>query len=96
MGLVQTQENPNQDVVTVAWSTVDVMADALSESDPEIARLEAKVLKTQDEVADAQQALIDAAERKIERQAALDAALADLAQVSADNPVLAAEALARR
>lgn len=96
MGLAQTQENPNQDVVTVAWSTVDVMADALAESDVEIPRLMEKTAKTLLEADAAQAAVNDAEARKIERQAALDAALAVLAQVSADNPELAAEALARR
>lgn len=96
MTMIQTQENPNNDVVTVAWSTVDVMADALAESDSEIPRLMDKAAKTRLEVDAAQQAVNDAGARKIERRAALDAALAVLAQVSADNPVLAAEALARR
>ena len=96
MSLIQTSENPNQDVVTVAWSTVDIMAEALSESDPEIARLETKVLKAQAEILEAEQAMSDAQARKIVRQENLDAAISVLEQISADNPELAAEALARR
>ena len=96
MGLAQTAENANQDVVTIAWSTVDVMAEAFAESDLEIARLEEKVIKTKEEVSAAQQAVTDAQARKVVRQANLDAAIAFLEQVSADNPELAAEALARR
>lgn len=94
--MTETAENPYVDVVTVAWSKVDVMQAILDQSDPEIARLGDKVLKTQQEVTDAQQAVTAAEAEKVIRQANLDAALAELADVSTANPELAAEASSRR
>lgn len=96
MGIAQTEENPNQDVVTVAWSAVDVWQRAELESVLEIANLEEKVIKTQGEVASAQGAVVKAQTQLLERRSELEAALTVLSEVSAENPVLAAEALARR
>ena len=96
MSITNIEENPNDDIITVAWSKVDVMQSILDGSDPEIERLNGKVLKTQQEVLDAEQAVADAEAEKVIRQENLDSALADLADISVANPELAAQALSRR